>query len=315
MAPMNQGSTPKIVFTADQPATFSRTPRGMAMVTFAQMPRCFVLQRRTRVDECGNRRGDHDPEAFVPAARRDKPGQDQRDRVGDPREHPRFAHADAAAGQRTFRLVDAIDLEVVDLVERVVAGVEHGRHQRAEGWIEQELGVQRIARWRAGRRDRAGDEAERGRDQRERTRELQPELANASRQKSREQHRQQRGDGRIQEVQQVVVHDAWCLQRRAERALGEGADRRRQHDRERAHVPGRVAAGRASDPSTNAPIKPAAVPSSDTAPDVPGGTWRNVGTRYGLTAPGLADLARDRIAASGGQRRGKGDQRRSAPTG
>ena len=42
MAPMNQGSMPTMVFTADQPATFSRTPRGIAIVTFAQMPSRFV---------------------------------------------------------------------------------------------------------------------------------------------------------------------------------------------------------------------------------------------------------------------------------
>src|SRR5689334_562268 len=42
IAPMNQGSGPMIVFTADQPATFNSTPRGMAMVTFAQMPRRLV---------------------------------------------------------------------------------------------------------------------------------------------------------------------------------------------------------------------------------------------------------------------------------
>src|SRR5262245_8404733 len=42
MLPMNQGSRPQIVLTHDQPATFSNTPRGMAIVMFAQMPRCFV---------------------------------------------------------------------------------------------------------------------------------------------------------------------------------------------------------------------------------------------------------------------------------
>ena len=31
-----------MVFTVDQPATFSSTPRGMAMVMFAQMPRRLV---------------------------------------------------------------------------------------------------------------------------------------------------------------------------------------------------------------------------------------------------------------------------------
>ena len=42
IAPMNHGSTPTIVLTADQPATFSSTPRGIAMVTLAQMPSRLV---------------------------------------------------------------------------------------------------------------------------------------------------------------------------------------------------------------------------------------------------------------------------------
>src|SRR5262249_57694656 len=39
---MYHGSTPAIVFTDDYPATFNRTRRGIAIVTFAQMPRRFV---------------------------------------------------------------------------------------------------------------------------------------------------------------------------------------------------------------------------------------------------------------------------------
>ena len=42
IAPMYQGSRPKMVFTVDQPATFSSTPRGMAIVMLAQMPRRLV---------------------------------------------------------------------------------------------------------------------------------------------------------------------------------------------------------------------------------------------------------------------------------
>ena len=40
--PMNHGSTPTAVFTADHPATLSSTPRGMAIVTLAQMPSRLV---------------------------------------------------------------------------------------------------------------------------------------------------------------------------------------------------------------------------------------------------------------------------------
>ena len=35
---MNHGSAPRTVFTVDQPATLSSSPRGIAIVTFAQMP-------------------------------------------------------------------------------------------------------------------------------------------------------------------------------------------------------------------------------------------------------------------------------------
>src|SRR5437773_11453457 len=42
IAPMYQGSTPTIVFTDDHPATLSSTPRGIAIVTFAQMPSRLV---------------------------------------------------------------------------------------------------------------------------------------------------------------------------------------------------------------------------------------------------------------------------------
>src|SRR5207247_11444087 len=42
IAPMYHASTPAIVFTDDQPATFSSTPRGIAIVTFAQIPNRFV---------------------------------------------------------------------------------------------------------------------------------------------------------------------------------------------------------------------------------------------------------------------------------
>src|SRR5512143_1365090 len=42
IVPMNHGSAPRIVFTVDQPATFSSSPRGIAIVTFAHTPCRFV---------------------------------------------------------------------------------------------------------------------------------------------------------------------------------------------------------------------------------------------------------------------------------
>ena len=47
MPPMHHGSTAITVLTADQPATFSNTPRGMAIVTLAQMPSRFVRKGGT----------------------------------------------------------------------------------------------------------------------------------------------------------------------------------------------------------------------------------------------------------------------------
>ena len=47
MAPRNHGSNPMAVFTDDQPATFSSTPRGMAIVTFAQIPSRLVRKGGT----------------------------------------------------------------------------------------------------------------------------------------------------------------------------------------------------------------------------------------------------------------------------
>ena len=46
-------------------------------------------------------------------------------------EAPGLAHAERARGQRPLRLVHAVDLEVVDLVDRVAGGVQHRRHERA----------------------------------------------------------------------------------------------------------------------------------------------------------------------------------------
>ena len=47
IAPMYHGSRPRMVFTDDHPATFSKTPRGIAIVTFAQIPSRFVLSGGT----------------------------------------------------------------------------------------------------------------------------------------------------------------------------------------------------------------------------------------------------------------------------
>ena len=89
-------------------------------------------ERRHRV-EVGADDGDGDePEAFVPSAGRDEPGEHQRQGVGDVGEPPDLRDRQPPARQRPLRFVHAIDLEVVDLVQRVVAGVEQRRHRRAD---------------------------------------------------------------------------------------------------------------------------------------------------------------------------------------
>src|SRR5258707_5132433 len=48
MQPMYHGSMPTIVFTDDQPATLSSTPRGIAIVTLAQIPSRLVRNGGTQ---------------------------------------------------------------------------------------------------------------------------------------------------------------------------------------------------------------------------------------------------------------------------
>jgi hypothetical protein len=74
--------------------------------------------------------------------------------------------------QRATRLVDPVDLEIVDLIQRVRRRVEHRRHDQTDQWKEDQIAAERL-RWRgAGRGRGTRREAERGRDQREGTRQL-----------------------------------------------------------------------------------------------------------------------------------------------
>src|SRR5262245_60426176 len=127
--PMYQGSRPRIVFTVDHPATFSSTPRGIAIVMFAD-PAALRPERRGGVDPAEERREHDDPEALVAALRRGQPGEQPRHRERDEREAPGLAEAERAGRERPLRLVHAVDVEVVDLVDRVVRGVQDRGHQR-----------------------------------------------------------------------------------------------------------------------------------------------------------------------------------------
>jgi len=93
-------------------------------------------ERRHRVEN-GNRRGDEDdPKALVPSARRDEPSERQRDGIRDCGERPCGGQAQPSRRQRPFGLVDAIDLEVVDLVDGVRRRIQHRRHRQANHRIE-----------------------------------------------------------------------------------------------------------------------------------------------------------------------------------
>ena len=69
--------------------------------------------------------------------------------IGDPRPHPRLANRHPPTRQRALRFVHAIDFEVVNLIERVVASVEDGRYERTNQRIEEEAGRPRLLRRRA----------------------------------------------------------------------------------------------------------------------------------------------------------------------
>ena len=87
------------------------------------------------------------------------------------------------------------------------------------------------------------------------------------------------GDRGVDEVQHVVVQDTRSFERRAKRALDQRADGGAGDDGERSPTPG---SGRTPTPtaaSASAASTPAAVPSSDIAPGVPGFTRLKVVTR------------------------------------
>ena len=83
-------------------------------------------------------------------------------------------------GSGRFGFVDAVDLEVVDLIQRVVPGVQHRGHDRSDQRVDDQIGVPRFPRRRAVRGCRARHEAERRRDERERPAELEQRGGRAS---------------------------------------------------------------------------------------------------------------------------------------
>ena len=129
-------------------------------------------ERRYRIEERAHDRDRDQPEALMPSAGCDEPCEHQCEHVSDDAECPRLRDRQAAAGERALRLVHAIDLEVVDLVERVVAGIEHRGHQRSDERRNQQLRRPRLAWLRANRRERARYESKGGRDERERPRQV-----------------------------------------------------------------------------------------------------------------------------------------------
>src|SRR5204862_1473282 len=126
-----------------------------------------------RVDAGADDRDGDQPETLMAPVRRDEPGQQQRQCVGHAGESPRLRDRQPSAGQRTFRLVHPIDVEVVDLIQRVVAGVEERRHRRSHERRGEKRRPPRFTRGGTNRRQRARHESERGGNQREGPREIQ----------------------------------------------------------------------------------------------------------------------------------------------
>ena len=174
---MNQGSTPITVFTVDQPATFSSRPRGIAIVTFAQIPWRLVrkggaeyAQTRTLVNSTIQKHSRRPSGAASHAST-------QASTNAADGEAPGLAHRHGAGRQRPLRLVHAVDREVVDLVDRVAGRVEHGGHQRAvDDGQEERPGDRGLLVARAPGGDGAGEHPERRRQQRERPREVEVDL-------------------------------------------------------------------------------------------------------------------------------------------
>src|SRR3954454_23881768 len=106
------------------------------------------------------------------AARRDQPGEHEGNRVGDVREPPDLRDREPAAREWPRRLVHTIDVQVVDLVERVVPGVEQRRHRRSKQRWNQQARRPRLARRGADRGERSRHESEGGRDQGEGARQV-----------------------------------------------------------------------------------------------------------------------------------------------
>ena len=252
------------------------------------------------------------PEAVVPSAGGDEPRQRPGGGKRDQREDPCLAHRHAPAGQRPPRLVHRVDLEVVDLVQAVRRGVQHRGHQRAEQRVDDEPPAPRFARGGADGRRAARRHAERRREQRERPGEL--EVGAAARLVTRATiHAMATAAAAavpvLMKFSMSLSRMPAGFERRAERAFHErpdrGADRREPEavslDRGRARAP--------SAESPRAATRPAAVPSSETAPDVPGRTGLKVGKRNVRRAPRLADLAGHRVARARRQRRDHHEQR------
>ena len=88
-------------------------------------------------------------------------------------EAPRLAHREGARGQRPLRLVHAVDLEVVDLVDGVARGVQDRRHERAPEDGQEGRSVTALARAvGAPGGHGAAHDAEGGRQEREGPREV-----------------------------------------------------------------------------------------------------------------------------------------------
>src|SRR5262249_2106685 len=198
------------------------------------------------------------------------------------RQRPTLRESGAALRQRTLRLVHGVDGGAVDLVEGVVPRVQHRRHQRSDERRDEKRRRPRRARRRAHRGQRARHETQRRRDQRKRAREI-DEIADwGLRIAECGRHAMMRAAIAATPVLMKLSMSLFRIpgpSTVAPRMLSTSAPAVAATTTTKSAEPGISPSAMAMAARPNAASTPAAVPSSDIAPGVPGFTRPNVVTR------------------------------------
>ena len=126
---------PTAVFTADQPATFSKDSAWNGkIVDVGPTCRVALCAAADRIDDGGHMRS-RQSKTFVTSTRRHEPGQEKRQRIGTA-VPPRLANRKAAGRHVGVWFVDAVT-RGRRLVEGIAACVEDRAIKRGERWRQQ----------------------------------------------------------------------------------------------------------------------------------------------------------------------------------